>query len=434
MTRLSIKNIGPIKETHLTINTVNIFMGPQSSGKSTIAKLISYCSWVEKDVVTNLSYDKYLQDDTFVSKLISYHKMKGYLDASSYIHYRSKIIDIKYSKEKVAFRWINKYAYKRNKIAYIPSERNMVTMPELEKLELPLNNIRSFLFDWFSARKCFDVKNAIEILNLGVNYYYSDDVRESHIKALSTNSQYDILLSNASSGLQSLIPLHILVEYLTKWIYTHDEELSFDERVKRNEIDVALFSDLVLFPYALEQNISITKENVKDVLQSVIARIKDDKQLSKRAIEWEKIRRNFSRNIGTQFIIEEPEQNLFPETQRDFIYYLLKRCFKDNIHKNNLTITTHSPYILYSINNCLLGFLCKKKIPQSEKKQMLSKDAWINPKNVSVWEIIDEGELKGTLRRIQDADGIISENYFDIKMTELTNEYYEILNYFNNEE
>lgn len=39
MAHLIIKNIGPINEVEFDLNKINIFMGPQSSGKSTIAKI-----------------------------------------------------------------------------------------------------------------------------------------------------------------------------------------------------------------------------------------------------------------------------------------------------------------------------------------------------------------------------------------------------------
>lgn len=39
MIKIEIKNIGPIKEvSEITLNRINVFMGPQSSGKSTITK------------------------------------------------------------------------------------------------------------------------------------------------------------------------------------------------------------------------------------------------------------------------------------------------------------------------------------------------------------------------------------------------------------
>ena len=53
MVKLRIKNFGPIKEIYkdeyLIINKVSVFIGEQGSGKSTIAKLFSTLSWLEKD-------------------------------------------------------------------------------------------------------------------------------------------------------------------------------------------------------------------------------------------------------------------------------------------------------------------------------------------------------------------------------------------------
>ena len=49
MDRIEIRNIGPIKDVNFGLNKINVLMGPQSSGKSTIAKIIGFCQWVEND-------------------------------------------------------------------------------------------------------------------------------------------------------------------------------------------------------------------------------------------------------------------------------------------------------------------------------------------------------------------------------------------------
>ena len=37
--RLIVKNFGPIKEVNLDLRNVNVFIGPQSTGKSALAKI-----------------------------------------------------------------------------------------------------------------------------------------------------------------------------------------------------------------------------------------------------------------------------------------------------------------------------------------------------------------------------------------------------------
>ncbi len=250
MTTITIRNIGPIKEVkEIYLNKINVFMGLQSSGKSTIAKIISFCIWVEKDVATSQSLSEYQENKTyFRERLESFHKIKGYFNSNSYIHYRSEVIDIVWKNEECSISWIDKYAYKRSKIAYIPSERNMVILPEARKSEFGNTNIRSFLFDWFEARKKYSNENNLSVLNLGVNYYYVEGSEEDHIRGNNNDAEYDILLSNASSGLQSITPLIAMIEYLTKWIYDEDT-ISFEQDERKQRVNRILAVEKVLKPY-----------------------------------------------------------------------------------------------------------------------------------------------------------------------------------------
>jgi predicted ATPase len=407
MATIEIKNIGPIKEAKFDLNKINVFMGPQSSGKSTIAKLISYCTWVEKDVATSQSLKVYQENKTYFKEhLEKFHKIKGYFNPDSYILYKSDIVEIKYENEACAIDWIDQYVYKRSKISYIPSERNMVILPEVRKVELGHSNIRSFLFDWFDSRKNYSKTKELSILSL-VDYYYDENSDEDHIAKKQNGNSYDILLSNASSGLQSITPLIVMIDYLTNWIYNEDK-ISFEQLEKQSNVG-------------------------KLLKEAVYSMVNGKSVLGSSNLSYSEVHENLFTTHNAQFIIEEPEHNLFPETQRDLVYLLLEKCL--NKEGNRLTITTHSPYVLYALNNCMLGGLVNQQLQGEEKEAFLSNDylsknSWIDPQFISVWEINDDG----TIRSIQDKDNIIAENYFDIKMTELTNEYYQILNYYQDEE
>ena len=56
MSKIKIKNFGPIKEGFIEkegwidVKKVTVFVGNQGSGKSTVAKLISTFSWLEKSI------------------------------------------------------------------------------------------------------------------------------------------------------------------------------------------------------------------------------------------------------------------------------------------------------------------------------------------------------------------------------------------------
>lgn len=123
--------------------------------------------------------------------------------------------------------------------------------------------------------------------------------------------------------------------------------------------------------------------------------------------------------------MEEPEQNLFPLTQVELVYELLKNTA---LHNDNLFIATHSPYILYALNNCMLGYKVKDKIPADVSELRDNESSWVNPKDVAVWEIHD-GEFSSMVDKknmtLQDADGLIRGNYFDrvmkLIMTDFSN-------------
>src|SRR5262249_20183599 len=46
--RLIVKNFGPIKSVDLDLRNVNVFIGPQASGKSALAKLYTICKATRK--------------------------------------------------------------------------------------------------------------------------------------------------------------------------------------------------------------------------------------------------------------------------------------------------------------------------------------------------------------------------------------------------
>ncbi|WP_311324941.1 hypothetical protein [Capnocytophaga sputigena] len=424
MTTITIRNIGPIKEVkEIYLNKINVFMGLQSSGKSTIAKIISFCIWVEKDVATSQSLSEYQENKTyFRERLESFHKIKGYFNSNSYIHYRSEVIDIVWKNEECSISWIDKYAYKRSKIAYIPSERNMVILPEARKSEFGNTNIRSFLFDWFEARKKYSNENNLSVLNLGVNYYYVEGSEEDHIRGNNNDAEYDILLSNASSGLQSITPLIAMIEYLTKWIYDEDT-ISFEQDERKQRVNRILAVEKVLKPYYDKDDLPIG--DIQELVKSFNEKLHEKEE---KAVEYfndyKTISNSLFKTMNSQFIIEEPEQNLFPETQRDLVYYFLQKCL--NKEGNRLTLTTHSPYVLYALNNCMMAGLVSDKMEANELSKLKCNQSKINPVDVSIYEI-REGVVRGT---IQGEDGLISDNYFDQKMKDLMDDFYLMLNHY----
>ena len=399
MKHLHFENIGPITIVDIDLKRYNIFIGPQSSGKSTIAKMISFCTWIEKRALTTLSENVFLNKQEFIENVEEYHKMHDYFNEKSVLEYNSQNIHILYKDSKLSIKLLDKTSYKRKKILYIPSDRNLVAMPRLDRLVLETNtNLRSFIFDWFDARGAYDKSHRLSILDLNMEYYYDKDAKKvSQDRIIHTNGKtYDIALSDASSGLQSITPLTLLLSYYTnQYFIDYGKTTSYKKDEEKKELEEKIG---ILYPVIVED-----AQNAKGLYN---------------AIERRSLFNKLTTPHSTDFIIEEPEQNLFPEAQESLLYWTIERI-KDPERANSIVITTHSPYILFALNNCLIGGLVGDKL---ESQALQSRKSWLRPSDVAVYEIHD-----GALKSIQDEDGLLNNNYLNLAYKKISAEYMTML-------
>lgn len=429
MAHLIIRNIGPIKNVELDLNKINIFMGPQSCGKSTIAKIISYCSWFEKNaVLTNNSGKDFYRD------LIEFHNFEdAYFSDESCIEYISSCCRISFlgkHKEKASINITvdPEHKFENRKIEYIPAERNFVALKGLGKYTDSRDNILNFLYDWFQAKQEIsqEAGYALPLSSLEVSYYYDKDGDADNILMKDGKT---ISLRHSSSGLMSVTPLLLIFDYVMNRVYSQNRTRSPFERTRVPtylNIDEELSDKMKeLLKKVVELQYDIEKKQ-RGELDVSLAALQDRQAGFKESLN--NLFGLYSDYFYSEVIIEEPELNLFPQTQRDLVYYML-RVLNASQRKHILVLTTHSPYILFALNNCMMGGLVKNRVPLAEGKQFPSKDSWIDPRLVSVYEIHD-----GCLKCIQDEDGIIEDNYLNQAYKANSSEYLSLLNYYEDED
>lgn len=450
MTHITIKNVGPIKNVKLDLNKINVFMGPQSSGKSTIAKIISYCSWYEKNYILE---SKPMKD--FYSELLEFHNLEDtYFCDDSYIEYKSKNFHIIFNgsdKKNVTTRTSvdSNNIFENEKIEYIPAERNVVAISGIGQYTESKNNILSFLYDWFRAKREKKESNKFYLPLSSLNniaYYY---IQEDDVDKLVLDNNKEITLQHASSGLISIIPLVLVFNYIIKEIYSEKrtqspfETINIESKVESFDKNLRENVEKVINQWNDNKiKLNETKERLANLSfeDNIPQRIIDEIEKIKKELAILEDLSEFSQNEIVKFIgyvadycyskviIEEPELNLFPKAQQELIYYMLSMMNADK-RNHQLVLTTHSPYILFSLNNCMMGGLVKNKISKKDKLDFASHKAWIDPKKVSIYEIHD-----GSLKPIQDEDGIIEDNYLNKAYKENSAEYMSLLNYFDDEE
>ena len=83
-TRILIKDFGPIKEAFIEFNKVTFFIGPQGAGKSTIAKLYSMFTWLEKKFIRGMEdFKQFEKTSKFKDEVCSYHRLSSFFKLSS---------------------------------------------------------------------------------------------------------------------------------------------------------------------------------------------------------------------------------------------------------------------------------------------------------------------------------------------------------------
>jgi len=403
--KLSIYNVGPVMQrARIVFGRFCVLIGPQSSGKSTIAKLLSSCMWIEKEACTTLSENVLPEGVDFKTFVEDFHRMHGYIHPdSSEITYDSDFVTIKYIKGVFSLHLKPNNEYNRVKISYIPSDRNVVTMKGLEMRDLEATNFRSFLFDWLYCRKYFGADNMTDILELGVKYYFEKNGGENRDKIIHQNgATYNIPLYDASSGMQSAVPLVITSQFFTgKYFEVYNKEVSFENEQRKRQLAQRLVSN-----YLPATDGKSPQELYLETINKANGGDKEAKKL------LEQIGDHFNRLTSPHsiaFIIEEPEQNLFPHTQLDLVNDIIGCCNRDG-HESNALITTHSPYVLSAVNILMFaGQLRKMGVPTDKISKVISTKEIIAPEEIEVYAVND-----GSCHSLKNKrTGLIDQNELD---------------------
>lgn len=412
MKHLVIRNIGPVKESEIELKRFNFFIGPQSSGKSTVVKILSTCCWLEKEVATTMNEIEIADADSFVSLMEDFHKMIDYFDDDSEISFETDVISISLKRKVFEIKLKNQELYRREKICYIPSERNAVTLPELQGFEFGQTNLRSFLFDWYNAREFYGEGNKTDILNLGVRYFYDPSEQKYKDRIEHVNGKtYKIPLGSASSGLQSVVPLQIMMQYYTnQYFKTFAEKTSFDSDAKTRMIQNRVVDKYVLSVVYPGFNPSDRSRLIKEQNERIHEGNPEAREL---LLKYREELERLTVPVRTSFIVEEPEQNLYPFTQIDLLEAIVMLCSDECGH--GCTITTHSPFIMNYLNVLIERFY--KNIPDQVK---------LNPEELGVYST-NEGRLTD-LMQTNAKTGEKSVNADDLvdAMREMYQEYREI--------
>lgn len=382
--QIKIQNFGPIKagyqsnNGYMPINQLSVFCGTQGTGKSTLVKLYSTFVWLEKALMRGDMPTSYpSQYSRFVKKYLAYHGIDSYISDDTYIHFKGQCYDFEY---KDGHFTVNDHrdelTYERPQVMYYPAERNLLSsvVEKGSSLKGLPESLSAMQIDYRQA--CQSLTEDLKLPINDVKFHYDSLNQMGTI----ISPSYKVRINNASSGLQSASPLFITLNHLYECTTLGKKSDASKTSTKEQEIIDKRIHDILL---------DDTLDS--DTRSRLIKKLSDN--VNKRMVN----------------IIEEPEQNLFPDSQEHILYEMIRLSAKQN---NQLLFTTHSPYIINYLMLAIKAYQVNEQVTEDSDREQLNaivpKESMIDGNLVSVYQL----DLDGNIAELPKIDNLPSDDNY----------------------
>lgn len=395
---LSVQNFLTLKNIHIDLNKYLILIGPQAEGKSLLVKLCYF----------------------FYDEIVRCHFHLGYRDAKRSMRHnfttyfprmtwKNDDFSIDFSMDTYFIRLSNKDGRFSIEFGEI-FERDVRRLIKENTSIFSLHSSYKKFFNDSSASKIYsefssDIPYAFQTFPI-----FMPAIRQlySHAKGnvfkfldLSSDNDYDVFLQKFGALYEMLIREDSLSDTASKSIY-----------------------DILKAKYKNINGKRYIENRLGKVIPLCLSSSGQQEAMPLIAIT------HLLTRLG-RFFIEEPETHLFPTTQKKIIYDIAA-CVNRN-RATSVIITTHSPYVLSSLNNLIAAhdvLLLKDTDKEKEVETVVGRNKWINFDDISCYYINN-----GIAENIMDASyRMINFEKIDACSSEIVNELNEILKVTNSED
>jgi AAA15 family ATPase/GTPase len=396
MATLKVLNFGPIKELEWEIKDYNLFIGPQAAGKSTIAKLVYYFLSLKDEVgqyvfeASNKVPSVHTPDD--IKKLLC-KKFHQFFDIEKAFVNPSFRIEFQYRENHIVCLYWNGAtvsmdippSFDESLLGILKEARSIFRrktnslLTEDASLRIDLQNFENqitrlqSLFGDNDATIIYVPACRSLLTALSIDVYKIKDAiddaskdfvdRIMELRKLFNKSFADIIeekeqLSLESLDKKSLLHIRELISKILKGVYKYT---GTEERLYYNETDYV--------PLSLA---SSGQQEAVWILQLIFSLVLNNKKAT--------------------LVIEEPEAHLFPETQAYMVQLI---SLFARLKGNRVILTTHSPYILSTVNNLLYAAKVGAKHPE-EVNGIVPSYCWINYDTMGTC-YVDKGRIESLM-------------------------------------
>ena len=414
MEQIRIKNFAGIEELSIELNRVNVFIGKQASGKSITAKLLYFFKGITREFFDSAVAEKTrLQvEKKLIQKFEEYFPSESWPTKNFEIIYTvnngSIIIKKEKSKIKIVISesYIKLYNYSKK---IIKSDRDKFN-PE-DQFEIYRPNYKVNEKYLAIVHKELGLSTSFNPLFIPAGRSFFANLQSSIFSFLSNNKAMDPFLVEFGSFYENIKPLasRMPIGRDDKHLNTIADNLIYDiigsKYLREKNKDYLIHAD------KRKINVSFTSSGQQETLPLVL-------------ILKALLRINFIGNNSSLFI-EEPEAHLFPAAQKKVIE-LMGLTFNNSKSDSQMVITTHSPYVLTSINNLIQANISYNEANEMDKKQIaqiLPKELMINENFLNAYAF-----KNGTAESIVDVNtGLIYSKYLDSVSEEISIEFDKLL-------
>jgi len=375
--QLIVKNFGPIKDATVDFKRVTVFIGPTGGGKSTLAKLAAVFRDAELYDSRNNDFSK---TEPFIRFVINTFFLK-----STYIHFKSKSATVEYKRSKGTKR--------------LSSEKTKEAKEFFKNIEYLLKKIKD---TDISSNKSVSNDNLVakreDIMNRFNNDKFSNYATNANVTYFPAERAFVSSIGDSLAGLMRDdigLPKHLL-DFINDFFLA-----------KRTIKKLAI--RFININYIQQEGRDFIKVGSSKKLISMHEAASGIQSITPMLVLLEHL--SLSVDQRHSFIVEEPELNLYPTAQQGLLTWLVEKCTKG---ENDLTITTHSPYLLAHLNTLLFAYQVAQNHPEraEEIAKIVPRESWLDPKEFAAYHV--EGQKENGVRSIVNPEtGLISYNGLD---------------------